>query len=230
MSHLPRGIFKVLAVFAFVSLTFLTVLPSFQVQAAPTALWNTFGAKKKISKKGVPQVQGVDAYMTTPDTPTGWGEITAAPVGVSNWDILPFAESGPYKKCEFQCGYHVYWSYMDVQGIWETVFLDDINLLPNGWYEYRTSYLGNNMWRIEFCDGNGCIVLQDVNLKTNRVKYAAAGGEGIDTNFGPVTSAAFKWRNVKGVWANACYTDVLRTVDGQITPCGGNFDWTVQFP
>jgi hypothetical protein len=70
MSHLPRGIFKVLAVFAFVSLTFLTVLPSFQVQAAPTALWNTFGAKKKISKKGVPQVQGVDAYMTTPDTPT----------------------------------------------------------------------------------------------------------------------------------------------------------------
>jgi hypothetical protein len=62
------------------------------------------------------------------------------------------------------------------------------------------------------------------------VKYAAAGGEGIDTNFGPVTSAAFKWRNVKGVWANACYTDVLRTVDGQITPCGGNFDWTVQFP
>jgi len=230
MPHLPRGILKVLSIFVFVSLTFLIILPALQVLAAPTARWNTFGAVKKISAKDVPKVKGVWAFMTTTDTPVLVGQKTAGPVGVTDL-VKTFAESGPIKTCALWCEYHPYSSYQDINGIRSERIRADINLLPNGWYEYRTSlFLVNGLWRIEFCDGDGCIVLRDVNLGTNRLPSAIAGGEEIDADFGPVTSAAFKWQNTKWIWANACYTEVVGTVNGQITPCGGNFDWTVQFP
>ncbi|HZQ08996.1 MAG TPA: hypothetical protein VFD70_20635 [Anaerolineae bacterium] len=231
--HQARLVFlRSLLTFTLVSLIWL-ILPIIQVHADTDALKNTFGARKQVTNNGtVPKVQGVDAYMTTPDTPIPIGSgKSAGPVGITNYFTMPYAESGPSKTCPLTCEYHPYSAYRDINGVGSEVDRVDLNLLPGGWYHYKTFFLSNNIWRIQFCDGNGCLVLRDVDLKTSAgVAYAIAGGEGLNTNFGPVTSAAFKWRNKAGTWANSCYTDILRNVNGRVTACGGNFDWTVQYP
>lgn len=226
---------KILLSISLVGALFLVVPATIHIFAAPNVeIRKLFGAKKLFKPaKNIPRITGVHAYMTTPDTPMPIGaQKTGAPVGITNWGgDGTFAESGPLKTCPLLCEYHVYSSYWDgntggqVTEAWT-------NLLPNGTYEYKTYGLGNNMFRIEFCDGTGCWVLRDVNLGKNAVKYAFAGGEGISADYGPVTTTAFQYRNNRQLWFFTCYTDILNVPanTGVITPCGGNFDWTVHFP
>jgi hypothetical protein len=206
-------------------------LPTFAVQS----LKNSFGAKKLFNAStNTPKITGVDAYMTTPDTAIPiFGGKSVAVVAVTNYSALPFAESGAYKLCAPFCEYHPYSTWESLAGGVGANHLTDINLAPNGWYQYKTTGQGNNVFKTEYCTGNGCFVIANPNIGTNTLKYAVSGGEsvGIDDapNFGPVSTAAFKYRNKPGNWFSACYTEILHNVNATVTQCAGN-GWTITYP
>jgi hypothetical protein len=173
---------------------------------------------------------GSDAYLTTPDPPTGYGQRTSALTAVTNYWNPPFIEAGATKYCTFGCSYHPYWSSSDIYGNYDGAidYLD--NLAPGGWYRYKTFFIGNNTWESQWCSGSGCKKLADVNLHTNAgMRYALSGGESDDVSI-PISTNTSNNQRLIGSWGYYCYNAVLQNGGGTITPCGSNYTWSVHRP
>ncbi len=225
IGRINRTLSRVLFCSVLVFLILLVIGPVAQVFAKPSSLSNTFGGKK-VRKNGMSKVHGVDAYATTPDSFTVIGQATAAPVGITDWVSDPFFEAGAEKTCNITCSYYAYTSWDDVFGNGDQINRTDLVLGPNLTYRYKVFDLSANVFESQFCSGNGCFVLHDVNLGLVAVDYAAAGAEGRNgANYGPVDDSYFQWKNQPGNWAYACYNQVLGNPG--ISACGSTYNWTI---
>ncbi|MBI4220349.1 MAG: hypothetical protein HY682_09420 [Chloroflexi bacterium] len=175
---------------------------------------------------------GTDDYATTNHPSISAPNWAAAPNAITDLSTR-FIESGPTKACDIDCGLHPYASW-GVNGVPGQFVDTSVTLAADGLYQYKAWLTTtNNVWEAQFCDGNGCHVLKDVNMGTNNsLPYVVAGGESNHQSV-PIGSTTSRYHQVlTGSWNYWCYTSTHNnTSTGTITNnCGSPlYEWTVSY-
>lgn len=173
---------------------------------------------------------GSNAYLTHPNSSinTGW---TDALTASTNWTSPPFIESGATQDCSLGCGnLYPYTSWADVNNTYHEVDDTPDLLAWDGWYQYYTSFTGNNYWQGVWCSGGGCRQIASADLGTSTaMNYVTSAIETSGTGIpmgGTVQTAQNQLYTPGNPWSGYCYNSTGINVAGSISACS-NFAWNI---